>query len=192
MKTINKTQQGFTLVELIIVIVILGILAVTAAPRFLNFQSDAKASVIDGVVGSLNAGVRLVEGKAIIGGQNTATISCFENNAVRAAVAPTETTGHTDSTTDQTACATGTDVRFGAPDADVGSILAAAEFTGGIVVHDTVSGAAEVPALTVAAGTVVIANSLQDLRDGRCLVTYTAATSATVRPTIVPNVTNCN
>ncbi len=34
MKSINKTQQGFTLVELIIVIVILGILAVTAAPRF--------------------------------------------------------------------------------------------------------------------------------------------------------------
>lgn len=190
MKTINKTQQGFTLVELIIVIVILGILAVTAAPRFLNFQSDAKASVIDGVVGSLNAGVRLVEGKAIIGGQNTTALSCFDNNAVRVAVAAE--TGHTDSTTDQTSCATGTDVRFGAPDADLGSILAVAELTGGIVAHDTVSGAALTPALTVAAGSVVIANSLQDLRDGRCLVTYTAATSATVRPTIVPNVVNCD
>ena len=189
MKAINKTQQGFTLVELIIVIVILGILAVTAAPRFLNFQSDAKASVIDGVVGSLNAGVRLVEGKAIIGGQNTTDISCFDNNAVRAANTTTEVVN--DTAADQVTCVTGTDVRFGAPDADVGSILAAAEFTGGIVVHDTVSGAAEVPALTVAAGTVVIANSLQDLRDGRCLVTYTAATTTT-RPNIVPNTINCN
>lgn len=191
MKNISKTQQGFTLVELIIVIVILGILAVTAAPRFLNFQSDAKASVIDGIVGSLNAGVRLVEGKAIIGGQNTTAISCFENNAVRAAVAPAETTGHTDSLTDQTACTTGTDVRFGAPDADVASIRAAAEFTGDIVLHDTVTGNALTPVLTVAAGTVVVANNLQDLRDGRCLVTYTAATSA-ARPTIVPNVENCD
>jgi prepilin-type N-terminal cleavage/methylation domain-containing protein len=190
MNNVNKTQQGFTLVELIIVIVILGILAVTAAPRFLNFQSDAKASVLDGVVGSLNAGVKLVEGKAIIGGQNTTALSCFDNNAVRVAVAAE--TGHTDIDTDRISCITGTDVRFGAPDADVGSILATADLTGGIVAHDTQTGAALTPALTVAAGTVVIANNLQDLRDARCLVTYTVATSATVRPTVVANSTNCN
>lgn len=55
MKAINKTQQGFTLVELIIVIVILGILAVTAAPRFLNFTSDARKSVVSGVEGALKS-----------------------------------------------------------------------------------------------------------------------------------------
>ncbi|MED5521016.1 MAG: prepilin-type N-terminal cleavage/methylation domain-containing protein, partial [Pseudomonadota bacterium] len=37
-----STQQGFTLIELIIVIVLLGILAVTAAPKFLNLQDDAR------------------------------------------------------------------------------------------------------------------------------------------------------
>ena len=190
MNNVNKTQQGFTLVELIIVIVILGILAVTAAPRFLNFQSDAKASVLDGVVGSLNAGIKLVEGKAIIGGQNTTALSCFVNNAVVAA-GDTET-AHTDTTLDQISCASGTDVRFGAPDADVGSILATADLTGGIVIHDTQTGEALTDDLTVAAGTVVIANNLQDLRDGRCLVTYTRATSATVRPTVVANATNCD
>ncbi|WP_219592386.1 prepilin-type N-terminal cleavage/methylation domain-containing protein, partial [Aeromonas salmonicida] len=36
-----KKQAGFTLIELVIVIIILGILAVTAAPKFLNLQGDA-------------------------------------------------------------------------------------------------------------------------------------------------------
>ncbi|MGL4750761.1 MAG: type II secretion system protein, partial [Shewanella sp.] len=37
-----KRQQGFTLIELVVVIIILGILAVTAAPKFINLQSDAR------------------------------------------------------------------------------------------------------------------------------------------------------
>lgn len=61
----NK-QAGFTLVELIIVIVILGILAVTAAPRFLNLQGDANASTLEGVQGSIRSGMNIVNGKAII------------------------------------------------------------------------------------------------------------------------------
>ncbi|MBB1275852.1 prepilin-type N-terminal cleavage/methylation domain-containing protein [Pseudoalteromonas sp. B28] len=61
----NK-QAGFTLVELIIVIVILGILAVTAAPRFLNLQGDANASTLEGLQGSIRSGMNIVNGKAII------------------------------------------------------------------------------------------------------------------------------
>ena len=44
-----KRQQGFTLIELVVVIIILGILAVTAAPKFINLQSDARASAIQGL-----------------------------------------------------------------------------------------------------------------------------------------------
>lgn len=183
MKTINKAQQGFTLVELIIVIVILGILAVTAAPRFLNFQSDAKASVLSGIESSLRAAVSLVEGKAIISGQNTAPLSCFVNNAVVAA-SDTEITAGT--------CTTGEDIAFGAPADIVASLTAAAEFTGGIVLQDNTTGAALNPQLAVTDGTVVLGNNLQDLRNGTCIVTYTAATSATARPTIVVTNTNCD
>ncbi|MBQ4858372.1 prepilin-type N-terminal cleavage/methylation domain-containing protein [Pseudoalteromonas sp. MMG007] len=74
---LNK-QAGFTLVELIIVIVILGILAVTAAPRFLNLQGDANASTLEGLQGSIRSGMNIVNGKSIIASdhkEETATVT---------------------------------------------------------------------------------------------------------------------
>ncbi|HHQ4725477.1 TPA: prepilin-type N-terminal cleavage/methylation domain-containing protein, partial [Aeromonas veronii] len=63
-----KKQAGFTLIELVIVIIILGILAVTAAPKFLNLQDDARKSAAQGVQSALQSAANLVYSKAALEG----------------------------------------------------------------------------------------------------------------------------
>lgn len=48
-----KQQKGFTLIELVVVIVILGILAATALPKFIDLSGDAKQAKADGVAGAI-------------------------------------------------------------------------------------------------------------------------------------------
>lgn len=55
----RNNSRGFTLIELIIVIVILGIISVLAVPRFLSVQDEANASVVSGVGSAFRAGVDL-------------------------------------------------------------------------------------------------------------------------------------
>ncbi|WP_318451661.1 type II secretion system protein [Photobacterium leiognathi] len=63
-----KKQQGFTLIELVVVIVILGILAVTAAPKFMNLQGDARHASLQGLKGAIQGASGIVYGKAAIEG----------------------------------------------------------------------------------------------------------------------------
>ncbi len=55
-----KQQKGFTLIELVVVIVILGVLAAVALPRFMNATEDAHSAAVSGTGGALAAGVALV------------------------------------------------------------------------------------------------------------------------------------
>jgi len=71
----KKAQQGFTLIELVIVIVITGILAITAVPKFIDLTSEAKKSVIEGVEGALNSAADMAHAKALVSNTVGGTIS---------------------------------------------------------------------------------------------------------------------
>lgn len=51
----KQVQRGFTLIELVMVIVILGVLAAVAIPKFVDLKSDAQAAALKGVVGGISS-----------------------------------------------------------------------------------------------------------------------------------------
>ena len=67
-----RNQEGFTLIELVVVIVILGILAATALPRFINVTNQAHSAAVAGAGGGFGSAVALVHAKWVADGADPA------------------------------------------------------------------------------------------------------------------------
>ena len=161
-------QQGFTLIELIVVIVILGILAVTAAPKFIDFTEKADESAIKGLKGAIEGAMTVTYSDAAING--------------------VATTGGSSSATSGTTV----DTHFGYPRATADSLLAAMSISAAADLsadYVYVVNAGETPNIITIApsskyGDTAPANT-DDIQDGGCYVTYSEATAANIATAVV-------
>ena len=162
-----RSQAGFTLVELVTVILILGVLAAVALPRYADLQGKAREAKVNGLLGSMKAASALVKATAMANsvscGSASGTTATLEGQTVALNYCYAQALG---------SVSTG--------------ILAAANVSAADswVIDGTNAGGS-------AAGSIVQINLSDATTPASCSISYTSPVSASVSPTISATTSGC-
>ena len=155
----NRRQHGFTLIELVVVITIIGILAAVALPRYINLQTQARTAKVQALFGSIKAAASL------------ARATCAVDLAGLTTPSTCTTTGGTTNMD-----GTGVAMVNQYPAATVAGIIAAAQLN------------AASDGIIITAGNPILVDIVGGTSPN-CRISYTAATAGPVAPLIPPPVT---